>query len=267
MKVNILGWRLLMNRLPTRANLIDRSVDIPSALCFLCWKQSHESGVAIMFHVSILDSINSRFIREDLQEDVTIPLSKLNVSEDVDGAEFERHAAGGSNMHYSDLLIRLKTEQEHLFRYYDFTSCGWSSLARHLNGTVLESFVRPVVLITDAYNALSNQPSRRQRDQEFLGLEEQRLDSECRKEIAEIVAQISLKPFTFELAIHWTKQHLLTHTPAPSTGALTLALFHGRTSQYLFISLRNPLNPNYWARVCSKTYARALPTLNTDLED
>ncbi|KAJ0489145.1 putative metallo-beta-lactamase, cleavage and polyadenylation specificity factor subunit 2 [Helianthus annuus] len=32
---------------------------------------------------------------------------------------------------------------------------------RHLNGTVLESFVRPVVLITDAYNALSNQPSRR----------------------------------------------------------------------------------------------------------
>ncbi|GJZ70139.1 cleavage and polyadenylation specificity factor subunit 2 isoform X1 [Tanacetum coccineum] len=39
---------------------------------------------------------------------------------------------------------------------------------RHLNGTVLESFVRPAVLITDAYNALSNQPSRRQRDQEFI---------------------------------------------------------------------------------------------------
>lgn len=39
---------------------------------------------------------------------------------------------------------------------------------RLLNGTVLESFVRPAVLITDAYNALSNQPSRRQRDQEFL---------------------------------------------------------------------------------------------------
>jgi cleavage and polyadenylation specificity factor subunit 2 len=39
---------------------------------------------------------------------------------------------------------------------------------RHLNGTVLESFVRPAVLITDAYNALNNQPSSRQRDQEFL---------------------------------------------------------------------------------------------------
>ncbi|KAK3017614.1 hypothetical protein RJ639_004848 [Escallonia herrerae] len=39
---------------------------------------------------------------------------------------------------------------------------------RHLNGTVLESFVRPAVLITDAYNSLNNQPSRRQRDQEFL---------------------------------------------------------------------------------------------------
>ncbi|KAK9143745.1 hypothetical protein Syun_013145 [Stephania yunnanensis] len=39
---------------------------------------------------------------------------------------------------------------------------------RHLNGTVLESFTRPAVLITDAYNALNNQPSTRQRDQEFL---------------------------------------------------------------------------------------------------
>lgn len=34
----------------------------------------------------------------------------------IDYVEFERHAAGGSNMHYFDLLIRLKTEQEHLFR-------------------------------------------------------------------------------------------------------------------------------------------------------
>lgn len=39
---------------------------------------------------------------------------------------------------------------------------------RHLNGTVLESFARPAVLITDAYNALNNQPARRQRDQEFI---------------------------------------------------------------------------------------------------
>ncbi|PIA49419.1 hypothetical protein AQUCO_01300318v1 [Aquilegia coerulea] len=39
---------------------------------------------------------------------------------------------------------------------------------RHLNGTVLESFVRPAVLITDAYNALNNQLSTRQRDQKFL---------------------------------------------------------------------------------------------------
>lgn len=39
---------------------------------------------------------------------------------------------------------------------------------RHLNGTVLESFVRPAVLITDAFNALNNQLYKRQRDQEFL---------------------------------------------------------------------------------------------------
>ncbi|KAF3793568.1 Cleavage and polyadenylation specificity factor subunit 2 [Nymphaea thermarum] len=39
---------------------------------------------------------------------------------------------------------------------------------RHLNATVLGTFVRPAVLITDAYNALNNQPYRRQRDQELL---------------------------------------------------------------------------------------------------
>ncbi|KAG6741711.1 hypothetical protein POTOM_054989 [Populus tomentosa] len=39
----------------------------------------------------------------------------LILHEEIDYLEFERHAAGGSNMHYFDLLIRLKTEQEHLF--------------------------------------------------------------------------------------------------------------------------------------------------------
>lgn len=42
-------------------------------------------------------------------------------------------------------------------------------ICRHLNKTVLENFVRPALLITDAYNALNNQPQRKQRDQEFTG--------------------------------------------------------------------------------------------------
>ncbi|XP_035551193.1 FACT complex subunit SSRP1-like isoform X2 [Juglans regia] len=40
----------------------------------------------------------------------------LILHEEIEYVEFERHAAGGSNMHYFDLLIRLRTEQEHLFR-------------------------------------------------------------------------------------------------------------------------------------------------------
>uniref|UniRef100_A0A7N0SZ33 FACT complex subunit SSRP1 n=1 Tax=Kalanchoe fedtschenkoi TaxID=63787 RepID=A0A7N0SZ33_KALFE len=40
----------------------------------------------------------------------------LILHEEIDYVEFERHGAGGSSMHYFDLLIRLKTEQEHLFR-------------------------------------------------------------------------------------------------------------------------------------------------------
>ncbi|KAF3432974.1 hypothetical protein FNV43_RR24076 [Rhamnella rubrinervis] len=38
---------------------------------------------------------------------------------------------------------------------------------KHLNGINQSSFVRPAVLITDAYNALNNQPYRRQKDKEF----------------------------------------------------------------------------------------------------
>ncbi|KAF3444756.1 hypothetical protein FNV43_RR14449 [Rhamnella rubrinervis] len=40
----------------------------------------------------------------------------LILHEEIDYVEFERHGAVGSNMHYFDLLIKLKTEQEHLFR-------------------------------------------------------------------------------------------------------------------------------------------------------
>ncbi|KAH6804974.1 high mobility group [Perilla frutescens var. hirtella] len=40
----------------------------------------------------------------------------LILHEEIEYVEFERHTAGGSNMHYFDFLIRLKTEQEHLFR-------------------------------------------------------------------------------------------------------------------------------------------------------
>ncbi|KAL6127709.1 hypothetical protein ACLB2K_071072 [Fragaria x ananassa] len=38
---------------------------------------------------------------------------------------------------------------------------------KHLNGINQSSFVRPAVLITDAYNALNNQPYRRQKDREL----------------------------------------------------------------------------------------------------
>lgn len=40
----------------------------------------------------------------------------LILHEEINYVEFERHGAGGSSMHYFDLLIRLKSETEHLFR-------------------------------------------------------------------------------------------------------------------------------------------------------
>ncbi|KAL5550288.1 hypothetical protein UlMin_000464 [Ulmus minor] len=43
-------------------------------------------------------------------------LPTLILHEEIDYVEFERHAAGESNMHYFNLLIGLETEQELLFR-------------------------------------------------------------------------------------------------------------------------------------------------------
>ena len=39
---------------------------------------------------------------------------------------------------------------------------------RHLNPTVLETLTRPSLLITDAYNALTRHPSRKERDQQLF---------------------------------------------------------------------------------------------------
>jgi cleavage and polyadenylation specificity factor subunit 2 len=39
----------------------------------------------------------------------------------------------------------------------------------HANGVVLEALMRPSILITDAFNALSVQPSRKQRDLALFG--------------------------------------------------------------------------------------------------
>ncbi|KAL3628871.1 FACT complex subunit ssrp1 [Castilleja foliolosa] len=40
----------------------------------------------------------------------------LILHEEIDYVEFERHSDRGSNMHYFDFLVRLKTQQEHVFR-------------------------------------------------------------------------------------------------------------------------------------------------------
>ncbi|KAL5722625.1 FACT complex subunit ssrp1 [Ranunculus cassubicifolius] len=40
----------------------------------------------------------------------------LILNDEIDYVEFERHGAGGTSMHYFDLVVRLKNEQEHVFR-------------------------------------------------------------------------------------------------------------------------------------------------------
>ncbi|GAB2227713.1 hypothetical protein Droror1_Dr00009540 [Drosera rotundifolia] len=78
---------------------------------------------------------------------------------------------------------------------------------RHLNGTVLESFVRPAVLITDAFNALNNQPYRRQRDQEFSDAITRTLMMNGR-----VLLPVDSAGRVLELLLileqHWTQHHL-----------------------------------------------------------
>ncbi|CAN4087744.1 unnamed protein product [Withania somnifera] len=80
---------------------------------------------------------------------------------------------------------------------------------RHLNGTVLESFVRPAVLITDAFNALNNQPSRRQRDQEFLDAIEETVNVG-----GNVLLPVDTAGRVLELILtleqHWTRKQLST---------------------------------------------------------
>ncbi|KAK9665499.1 hypothetical protein RND81_14G115600 [Saponaria officinalis] len=78
---------------------------------------------------------------------------------------------------------------------------------RHLNGTVLESFVRPAVLITDAYNALNNQPPRRQRDHEFLDAIVKTLRGD-----GKVLLPVDTAGRVLELILileqHWAQHHL-----------------------------------------------------------
>lgn len=77
----------------------------------------------------------------------------------------------------------------------------------HLNGTGLESFVRPAVLITDAYNALNNQPSRRQRDQQFLDAIMKTLRSDGKVLLPVDTAGRALE-ILLMLEQHWAQHHL-----------------------------------------------------------
>ncbi|XP_042407472.1 cleavage and polyadenylation specificity factor subunit 2 isoform X1 [Zingiber officinale] len=78
---------------------------------------------------------------------------------------------------------------------------------RHLNGTVLESFVRPAVLITDAFNALNNQLYKRQRDQEFIDAILKALNAD-----GNVLLPVDTAGRALELILilehYWSQQHL-----------------------------------------------------------
>ncbi|GJW56173.1 RNA-directed DNA polymerase, eukaryota [Tanacetum coccineum] len=46
-KVNIMMWRLMWDRFPTRMNLADKDIDIPSVLCPICHNEFESSDCVL----------------------------------------------------------------------------------------------------------------------------------------------------------------------------------------------------------------------------
>ncbi|CAL5380920.1 unnamed protein product [Camellia sinensis] len=120
------------------------------------------------FDLFTLDDVDSAFqnvtrLTYSQNHHLSVPsiLAVLNIHWKGEGIVIAPHVAGHL---LGGTLWKITKDGEDVIYAVDFNH----RKERHLNGTVLESFVRPAVLITDAYNALNNQPSRRQRDQEFL---------------------------------------------------------------------------------------------------
>ncbi|KAJ3693032.1 hypothetical protein LUZ60_012127 [Juncus effusus] len=109
------------------------------------------------FDLFTLDDVDSAF-----QNIVRLKYSQnCHLSEKGEGIVIAPHVAGHL---LGGTIWKITKDGEDVVYAVDFNH----RKERHLNGTVLESFVRPAVLITDAFNALNNQFYKRQRDQEFI---------------------------------------------------------------------------------------------------
>ncbi|KAJ1694426.1 hypothetical protein LUZ63_011124 [Rhynchospora breviuscula] len=109
------------------------------------------------FDMFTLDDIDAAF-----QNVIRLKYSQnYHLSENGEGIVIAPHVAGHL---LGGTIWKITKDGEDVVYAVDFNH----RKERHLNGTVLESFVRPAVLITDAFNALNNQVYKRQRDQEFL---------------------------------------------------------------------------------------------------
>ncbi|GKB48277.1 RNA-directed DNA polymerase, eukaryota [Tanacetum coccineum] len=68
-KVNIFAWRLLLNRHPTRINIMERGIDIPSILCSICNSQQ-EDAEHLFLHCEVASQIWHRI---GIRLDFTFP--------------------------------------------------------------------------------------------------------------------------------------------------------------------------------------------------
>ncbi|PWA82636.1 RNA-directed DNA polymerase, eukaryota [Artemisia annua] len=55
-KINIFAWRLLLNRLPTRINIVEKGIDIPSILCSIC-NLHHEDADHLFLQCEVASQI------------------------------------------------------------------------------------------------------------------------------------------------------------------------------------------------------------------
>ena len=70
------------------------------------------------------------------------------------------------------LAISVKLLKNKKSTFWDkYSKCNISFFNSHLNGAVLETFSRPALLITDAFNAVKQQARRRERDIQLMSIQ------------------------------------------------------------------------------------------------
>nr|XP_043614188.1 uncharacterized protein LOC122586145 [Erigeron canadensis] len=141
-KVNIHAWRVLLDRIPTRKNLVTKGLDIPSLLCPMC-----ECDVETSDHVFGNCNVASRVWRA-VSNWIQIPIPSVGPTDMLNDID---------NMHLS--LVKKNIIEGIVY-------CGWWSIWRYRNDKVFKNGIQRKdylvdIIISHSYSWFSSRFKKR----------------------------------------------------------------------------------------------------------